>query len=441
MRIAIASSFACGLSFWSRLSDEGSHVRVWLQDKEQAEVGRGLVEQATGWNDLLTWAKAGAITGEPTVMLFDSSGMGEQADEARKWGLHVIGGGKFCDKLEKDRSFGFEIARAAGAVLPDYKDFKSFDEAREFARSLPEESVYWKSDRFLESDATHKAVSGEELVEYLDSIIRRFGPRGECMIQETVEGIAVSTARWWNGKSFVGPYEGTIEHKKSWNDDVGPATGCAFNALWFYPDYETEIAQQLGFEMLAQAFLREQAPPGIYDMNSIAGADGVPYFLEWTPRFGYDSEPTSLCLWPNLSKFLWAIATGTELDEPSDDLAYTLRLTVPPYPWEHAKKDYKHGAYGVEVRGVDSLWEGDFLGYELAFDQERGLYVASPEGIVGCAYAQGTQLSELADEALETAKSLRASGLQYRTDGADAIREDARRLLSSGFEVPSSLLT
>lgn len=442
MKVAIASSFACGLSFWMRLQSEGTGVCVWINDDEQKQVGDGLVPKVSTWAKLFAWAKENALRNELTIVLFDSSGMGEQADEARKWGLHVVGGGKFCDKLEKDRSFGFEIAKAAGATLPEYVDFKSFAAARTWAEGLPEEqAVYWKSDRFLESDATKGVTGGSKLREYLDSVIRRFGPRGECMVQEKIEGVPLSTARWWNGKAFVGPYELTLEHKKCWNEDIGPATGCAFNAVWFEDD-EPNSAEKLGFSKLSQTFVKEAAPPGIYDMNALVGEDGDAYFLEWTPRFGYDSEPTSLCLWASVSHLLYALATGTELPDWSSSVAYSLRLTIPPYPWEHGKREYKHGSLGVELRGIDptDFVGGNFLPYEIGLDGESGLHVASPEGIVGLAIHVGDTLSALNADALETAKSLDIAGLQYRTDGDKAISKDAEAMLKSGFYCPPGLM-
>jgi len=416
---------------------------VWIEDKEQGAVGSGLVPLASTWEKLFDWAKSSARSSQPTLMVFDSSGMGDKADEARRWGLNVIGGGSFCDKLEKDRSFGFEIAKAAGALLPDYKDFQTFAEARSWADSLPEDAdVYWKSDRFLESDATHSAHGGAELREYLDSVIRRFGSRGECMVQDKIDGIALSTARWWNGKAFIGPVEGTIEHKKCWNEDIGPSTGCAFNSVWFYPDNEPDIAVALGFDKLTYLFAKYSAPPGIYDVNAVVDEEGQAYFLEWTPRFGYDAEPTAFELWGSASGLLWAVATGTTLPEWSDQLAYSMRLTIPPYPWEHGKREMKHTSFGVEVRGlgVANLVGGNFLPYELAFDESKGLHVASAEGVVGLAAHVGDSLSALHNAALETAESIRVSGLQYRTDGDLATADDAEALMQAGFSVPRGLM-
>jgi phosphoribosylamine---glycine ligase len=441
MRIGIASAFACAAGMWMRLAAEGADVRVWVEDKQQKRVGDGLIPKAGSWPEVLQWCKDGTRAGIPTLLFFDSSGLGEKADEARRAGVLVVGGGAFCDRLEKDRLFGQRIAQEAGCALPPYQEFSSFAECRQWARGHGDVPVYWKSDRFLESDATHSAKNGAALTEYLDSVIRRFGAHGKCVVQQKIDGVAFSTARWWNGRAFVGPYEGTIERKKAHNDDKGPATGCAFNALWFYDD-EPEIAVSLGFPNLAPAFLKNQAPPGIYDINAVADADGNAYFLEFTPRCGYDSEPTSMNLTQSFSGWLYAIATGTHLPQWSEDLACSLRLGIPPYPWEHAEKDMKRTALGVEIRGLDDLHPNAFIPYELANDPEAGLICAAPEGIVGIAYAQGEPLAVLCEQCEETADAIyeRTPGLIYRTDAADALGDDAEKLTQSGFAVHPGLL-
>lgn len=438
MRIAIASQFGCGAGLWRRFVDEGSDVKVWIAPPEQKRVGDGIVPKAGQWDDLLSWAKVAHVSGEPTLVLFDSTGLGEKADQARKWGLHVIGGGSFCDRLEKDRTFGFDIAKQTGAKLPPYEEFPNFSAAKERATTL-DSPLFWKSDRYLESDATQGADDGAEMAEYLEDVIRRFGARGSCILQQKIEGIAVSTAAWWNGRAFVGGFATTIEHKKAWNDDLGPSTGCSFNAVWLTP--ESDIAAGLGWERLAPLFLKHDAPPGLYDMNAVVDGEGTPFFLEWTPRFGWDSEPASTRLWPNLSQHLWNIATGQALDEPSDEIAYSVRLSVSPYPWEHAKRTTEHGAMGTVIRGdLGDLWSGDFIGYELELDPERGCVVASPEGIVGLAFAQGDTLSELGEQTIDTAHDLRPKSLQYRSDGSEDICEDAEALDAAGIDVHPGLL-
>lgn len=438
MRIAIASPFACDLSWWLRLQDEGHDVAVWTQPKDMKHVGEGLVQKAGGWDSLLDWAKLGVNIGVPTMMICTGSGIGDKMEEARRWGLPVLGGGRFCDRLEKDRAFGFQVIEEAGGKTPPYETFDSFDAALNRAHNIGDTPVYFKSDRFLDSDATHCADTSEELVEYLEFVIRKYGSHGRCMLQKKVEGIPLSTARWWNGKDWVGPYEFTIEHKKFLNDELGPSTGCSFNAVWFSED--STVPDRLGWPRLTATFLRANAPPGLYDMNSVIAKDGTPYFLEWTPRMGYDSEMTSARLFPDLSRILYQVAHGTGIPEPSSDLAYSMRLSVPPYPWEHLDIHATKTCIGVQVSGeTGDMWSEGFIAYGLR-QGEHGIEVAGCDGSVGLAYAQGGGLESLHDKAMKAAKALRVPGLQYRTDGAKVIGKDAKDIQAAGVAVHPDLM-
>jgi len=437
MRILVATDFAYELSWVMRLLDEGHDVRYWIQPQAAKSVGNGLVEKFATWEDGLAW-----LHEKPSdaLALFGSSKLGEKADAARALGIATVGGGAFCDRLENDRSFGFKVAKDAGALLPPYEEFASFDQARARAAQL-DIPMYFKSDRYLESDATHGADNGAELAEYLDELIAEHGAHGTCILQRKIDGVPFSTARWWNGKDWTGPFEATYENKKFMNEDVGPSTGCAFNAVWFYDD-EPEIARRLGWPQLAEAFRGYNAPPGIYDINALVADEGDVYFLEWTPRMGYDAEMTAALLLPNLGAHLKAVAHGAEVPEPSTELAYAVRLSVPPYPWEHGKRSDKGGADGTRIRGADGLWDGRFIPYAVrAGKDENTLEVAGPEGCVGLAADTGDAIDDIHDRVIEYAKDvLQVRGLQFRTDGADDCKAAAEKLIEAGFEVHAGLL-
>ena len=432
MRIAVATAFSCGLSWWARLQDEGHEVGVWIEPQSHKTVGDGIVPK-------LTREEIERFDGD--LVLFDSSKLGDLADHVRKRGIPTVGGGSFMDKLEDDRVFGFKIAADAGCALPPYEEFASFTDALARARELGDLAMYFKSDRYLDSDATHGADSGPEMAEYLEEIIERYGGHGACILQQKIDGVPLSTARWWNGMDWVGPYQATYEDKKFMNDGVGPSTGCSFNVVWFY-EGEPEIVRQLHWPDLTQPFRAHRAPPGLYDINAIVAPDGKAYFLEWTPRLGYDSEPTSALLLPDLGRHLHAVATGHDPEEPSDDLAYTVRLSVPPYPWEHGKKDDKGGADGLIIRDHDGLWDGHFVAYCVRAGKREGtLEAAGPEGIIGLTAAVGSSLEEAHEDAMDFAKdTLRVAGLQYRTDGAKHIKEKAEELIDAGYDVHPGLL-
>lgn len=441
MRIAVASAFGCGVGLWKRLADEGNEVMVYIGDSEggpvvsHRKVGQGIVQRTDSWYGLLAWAKE-----KESMMLFDSSGLGNFADQARRAGVHVIGSGSFMDRLEKDRLFGQHIAERAGVKIPPYKEFGSLDETIAFARNGLETGVYFKSDTYIDSDATHGADDSEELVEYLTWLKTKTRNKIKNILQEKIDGFALSTARWWNGRSWIGPYEWTYERKKFMPGDVGPSTGCSLNAVGFYEDENPLIAQALNWEETTSDFLKNEAPPGLYDINAIVN-EGEAYFLEWTPRFGWDSEGTSFLLYPNFSEHLWHVATGQGEFEQSDEIGFSIRLSVPPYPWEHGERDEKGTCVGVPIRGeTGDLWSEGFVAYEVMQD-EHGLAVAAPEGLVGLSAAVGSSVESLAQETLDFAKDLRIPGLQYRNDAGACILEDAERTIEEGFDdIPDGLL-
>jgi phosphoribosylamine-glycine ligase len=379
------------------------------------------------------------------MLLFDSSGQlafDTLADEARAKGIPTACAGKFAYKLEKEREYGFAIAEEAGIWLPPYEEFGSFTEALKFAHELEDEGSYFKSDRYVAADATHGASNGPEMVQYLEGLIEQYGGHGRCILQKKLEGVAYSTARWWNGMSWCGPYFGEYENKKFMNDNVGSATGCSFNAVWVY-DETPKIAEMLQFENLAAIFRREKAPPGIYDINALVTDEGDAYFLEWTPRLGYDSETTAFRLYGNLGKHLYGVAAAGEMPEYSNALAYSIRLSVPPYPWEGARHEYKDVPVGAQVHGIDGFWDGHFIPYVIKLNDREQPVIASPEAIVGLSLAVGNDIEELHEACVEYAKDdLRVSGmsLQYRTDGAKDCREAAEKLVTAGLDVHDGLL-
>lgn len=430
-----------GLSWWARLHDEGHDVRVYVEPNEEKRNGDNIVPKFTSKEEWEWWAREQ----NDTVVFFDFSGKGDYADELRARGLLVVGGGSFCDKLEKDREFGFHVAKTANIRIPDYKSFKTISAAQAHAND-DDGLLVFKSDRYLDSSATYVGEDAEDLVCNLEWIKTRFGDTIPCILQKKIKGVAVSTEAWWNGQTFLDPFIGIIEHKKFLNDDLGPSTGCALNAVWYY-DGECDLANRMHWRDLEPVFRLNNAPPGIYDINAMLSEDdGEPYFLEWCGRLGYDSEPVSMRgLELGLGDFLEDLALGrTGKIDATADLLYGIKLTVSPAPWEHVEelREGKQTCVGTPVPGARSVWEKDFLGYGIAAYEDEGekYYVSDPYGIVGIAFAKGPDLSKLGPKALASAKVLRISGLQLRTDGASVIAADARLARRIGYNLPDGLV-
>jgi len=365
----VVSAFGCGVGVWRLLDVEGHDVTVHIGQKSGGPllshryVGDGIVDKIDSWIKLCDEARSFHENVGDTVVLFDSSGLGEKADEMRDMGIPVVGGGRFCDRLEKERDFAMTMMKRNGCDIPDYQIFPSLTETINHVfqhrkkgiliNGKVHEKVYFKANAYLGADATRSADNPEDLIRFLRHIRRHCADKRINMLQESIDGPAVSTARWWNGTDWVGPYEGTLERKKTFAEEIGPSTGCSINAVWFYPEETPLIAKALKWDGLTEFFRAYDAPPGLYDINAVL-KDGKAWFLEWTPRFGWDSEGTSIpLLYQSFPDWLNYIAHGKKSNKLglSNKLAYGIRLGVPPYPWEDSKRDQLGSAVGIGIWG------------------------------------------------------------------------------------------
>ena len=443
MRVAMIDAWGCALSWAVRLQAEGADVRLYAETTEtpNGEVGKNLVAKEASYERLVAWAKEAP---EETLVLFCQSKYGEKADALRKDGLYVVGGGAFADKLEDDRQFGQDVAAACGMNIPAFKAFTSVSDAISFYSGSREGGVF-KSDDYLESDATQVCTSGEQLVEYLKHLRERYRDRLKFIVQELIggrESVDFDINRWWNGQEFVGPYGLTMEKKRFLAGDFGPSTGCAVNCLWF--EEAPAFADDVHFDRLAEIYRQYDAPPGIYAYNfRVSDDDGKIYYLETTPRLGFDSEPTAALLVDDLSAFLWCVGTGQGGTRISHDLAYAVRLSAPPYPHETVDKDDEHSAMGIPLpHDLGDLFLPPFVAYQVALEPGEGLYVASPEGIIGLAAAVGDDLEAMGEDVLDFAGDVHksVSKLQLRTDGVKVLQDDARKLEALGIDVHPAIL-
>jgi hypothetical protein len=333
------------------------------------------------------------------------------------------------------------MVRSWGTAVPPSREFSTISDAIKFVAGKGDKSYYFKSNRYLESDATYGG-DADEVAKYLETRIqKRYGNNISCIIQEKIKGVAVSTAQWFNGRSFVGPVEATIEHKKAWNDDLGPSTGCSFNLIYFYEEVEPSIVKALNWRKFEAVLRDAQASPGLYDINALLGEDdGAAYFLEFTPRLGYDSEITSQQAISDLGGFLFNLALGKPVDHFFDTskLYGSIRLSIPPYPWENydPKAPPKKSCVGTPVWGVDGLWDGSFVAYGLSMGDD-GLEVADPSGMVGLSASTGQSVDKIFERCVEYAKEeLTVPGLQFRTDAAACVNKDLKAMKKLGYEVP-----
>ena len=442
MRFALYSVRGGNLWLHKRLVDEGHEVLVYI-DKENGKnsqhVGDGIIPKTLNLGE---WTQFARHAG--TISLFDFTGKGELADRLRSAGCFVVGAGEFCDRLENDRPFGEAFAEAHGIQAPPSYRFSTLTQAIAFLKKDPKQKHgdggwAWKPNQDLGADSTWIDDDTESMMRWLQlCALPKFGDNHTCLLQEKIKGVAVSTARWWNGRAWVGPYNGTIEEKKMMPGDVGPSTGCMLNLVWYYAG-APHIATELQFERLAATFRQKNAPPGIYDINAIVNRKGV-WFLEWTPRFGYDSEATAQRGITNYAGFLSALVHGTSVDAffDSNHVYAGVRLTLPPYPL--SASDLKESLKPKLARttpvldGLDGLWDKFFVAEGLS-KGPNGYVIDDASGHVGVAVSAGSSLKGCCDDLYAYLKdTLSIPNLSYRIDAEKIIEHDLDEMTALGWE-------
>jgi phosphoribosylamine--glycine ligase len=433
-RVAYWTEEGVTLSWARRLLDEGTDVLVYTRKPHAKGNGEGIVPRATSVGQWEAWGAQ-----DPNTIWFcDCTDSGDYFDGLRKQGRLVVGGGSFMDRLENDRDYGLRFSAQNGIDVPPTKQFGSVRAAVDHMRSTTEQAVgdggwAWKPNRNLGTAYSLCGEPDEVTRDCERMVIPKFGDRVAAVVQERVPGVALSTARWWNGKAWTGPYEGTIEDKAFMDGGIGPSTGCSLNTLWFYEDESPKIAQALRFEEMALEFRAKQAPPGIYDINAIVNERGA-FALEFTPRLGIDAELVSHRAFTSLTEVLERLATGGDIDDlvRIGTAYHAVRVSVMPYPCEDKKLADLNIPVGLPVGGLTSLWAGDFAFAGLRFKDSQ-FEIADPYGFVGTTLALGRDVHAAYRALKRSCEAIDVPGLQYRTDGADVVAEKVEEMAKAGW--------
>ena len=399
---------------------EGHAARYCILSKADKDVADGFIEKVDDWNEHKDWAD---------VIVFDDSDFGSDAEKLRKEGKAVIGGTKYSDRLEDDRDFGQDEMKAAGMpILPNW-DFDSFDAAADFIRKNPDRYVV-KPNGKAQNDKVLSFVGQEEdgrdLVTLLEHYKKGWGSKiRSFQIQKYVAGVEVAVGAFFNGKDFILPNLVNFEHKRMFNDDIGPSTG-EMGTSCFWAGSNTLFKETLG-----RMKDRLQGYIGYIDINCIVNARGI-YPLEFTTRFGY---PTiNLQIEGVLSKwgeFLWALAKGEPFElRTKRGFQIAVVVGVPPFPFvdpdafrkysEDAvilfKKEMKEGLHPCDVKLVDGDWR-------LAGNSGYALVVSG----------SGPTMADARRETYNRVKNILIPNMFYRTDIGERWSRDGDLLQTWGY--------
>jgi phosphoribosylamine--glycine ligase len=415
LKFLIVSNAAEGAHIGKIIANEGNDVELYIREPGYRQC----------WNGLLPKAKK-INPSKDTVVIFDQSGMGAEADKLKKAGHFVVGASKWADRLEHDREFGFEVMEQCGIKFPFTTEFDDFGRVGEFLKEndedddgCPRRFVFKPEGDDLPAHLTYCSLDSEDLLKYLEYVKKNYSKSVKNFIlQEFVEGSVVSSEMWSDGSRFIRPSNHTVEAKKFMDGDLGPATGCSGNLVWV-EDGSCRIVSNgiLKLEELAA----EEGHVGPLDLNAVVNDEGV-FGLEWTPRFGYAATPTLMFLMHDgsIGKFFSDLARGqVSGDMPLRDMfAAAITVSIPPYPLEAPSVEDVQRVrpnVGIPIRGLDNKNAGSFYFYEVE-EQDGQLLHSTGSGALGLAVGVGETPWEAFRGPCHALGELMVPEKQYRTD-------------------------
>lgn len=393
-----------GLGLLFRLKLEGHQTACWIRDKRSKQDYDGLLLKKERWEEWID---------QETVIIFDSTGGGRIADRLKAAGHFVFAGSSFADQFEIDRQVAFEICSKVGIKIPKTESFYDWESGKTYARSRNDTRLCFKPSGSLSGIMSYLAYDAEDMVEMLDFFSKKGKGQVEYSLQDFVEGVEISTEGWFNGREFMTPFNHTIERKQLMNDNLGPSGGCAGNIVWHLKEVD-KIVQEAVLPL--EEVLRYNNYIGPWDSNCIVNSEGC-WFLEGTPRFGYDAMPAFL---ETLDQPLGELISSMAREEhPShllikEGFGSALRLTTPPYPSDMMKAEGD-----LPIRGFKASDRKHLYFYNVKLDEKAQSTTTPAYGNTMTLTGWGQTIHEAMSGPYSLARKARIPNKQYRTDLVD----------------------
>ncbi|HUL02417.1 MAG TPA: phosphoribosylglycinamide synthetase C domain-containing protein [Gemmatimonadales bacterium] len=406
-----------------QISKEGHEARLFIESKDEREIGDGFVPKTDDWERDVAWAD---------VIVFDDVlGQGTKAAKVRAGGKLVVGGTAYTDRLEDDRAFGQQELKAAGVSIIPQDNFTSFDDAIAFVKANPNRYVIKPSgaaQNLKQLLFVGEDEDGKDVIQVLEDYKRGWAARIKVFqLQRRIVGVEVAAGAFFNGTDFVLPVNMNFEHKKLFPGDIGPSTGeMGTTMYWSEPNriFNATLKKM-------ESKLREEHYVGYIDVNCIVNSNGI-YPLEFTARFGYPtiSIQQEGMLMP-IGEFLCRLAEGSITSfKTRSGFQVGVRVVVPPFPFtdpetfEKNSKDSiiifkKPGREGVHIEDVKAVGE-EWI-------------VTGTSGVVLIVVGMGPTMKAAQRQAYSRIDNIMIPNMYYRTDIGNRWFEDFDRLHTWGY--------
>jgi phosphoribosylamine-glycine ligase len=180
-------------------------------------------------------------------------------------------------------------------------------------------------------------------------------------------------------------------------------------------------------------YLRAASYLGCIDINTIIGEDDKqPYFLEFTPRWGYSAMYCLVALMPegSLGNFF---LNGFKFI-PKAEYACSQLISIPPYPYMEPK-DLSKMAKDVGIGNTLGQLKNMYL-QDIYQDENGDLRCAGADGNIGVMTATGDSLEDTTKQMYKNIDKLKIySDYQYRTDHMASHTKRLKDLKALGINV------
>ncbi len=404
------------------VKNEGHQVRYCIRDKHEKNVSDGFVDKTDDWEKSVDWAD---------VIVFDDIGFGSVVEKLRKDGKAVVGGSVLADKLELDRDWAQEELRNAGINTLPCWDFSLFDEAIKFVKANPGRYVV-KPNGKAQDDKVLSFVGQEEdgvdVLNMLERYKKGWGSKIRTFqLQKFVAGVEVAIGAFFNGQEFLLPACINFEHKRMFNEEIGPTTGeMGTSMFWAGPNrFYNETLKKFEKRLGEIGFI------GYFDLNCIVNSRGI-YPLEITPRFGYPTINIQMeGITNSWADMLYALSHKQPFNlKSSRGYQVGVVVAVPPYPYDDPdtfekfsedavilfKKPQLNGIHHCDVRLEDGDWR-----------------IAGSSGYVMVVTGSGPTMVDAQREAYNRIKNIILPNMFYRTDIGNRWSKDGDLLQTWGL--------
>lgn len=326
-------------------------------------------------------------------------------DSFKAKNLLIFGPTKDAAMIETSKEFAKKLMFKYGIPTAKYEVFESYDNALAYVekQGCP---IVLKYDGLAAGKGVVVAMNLEEAVAGLKDMLldNTFG-KGRVVIEEYLEGPEFSFMSFVNHE-LVYPLELAQDHKRAYDNDLGPNTGGmgAYSPVPFVTDEEKTYALENIIRKTAKAMVAEGRPfTGVLYAGLIKTKKGIKV-IEFNARFG---DPETEVVLPRLESDLYKVIIDV-LHRKKPQLVWTTKATIgivmasKGYPMDYEK--------GFEITGIDAPNV-----YHMGTKMENGKYYTNGGRVLICV-AMDENLKQANRTANQMVQNISCDNLFYRKD-------------------------